>query len=855
MTWVFVLLIALPAVSAETKPDTSRGDAMIAAYFKAETAKLRDACLADVKTLDQWKAQRQVHHKQLIEMLGLDPMPERGDLKATVTGTVEAEDYTVEKLHYQSRPGLYVTANLYLPKDRKKPAPAILYLCGHGRVKKNGVSYGNKTYYHHHGVWFARHGYVCLMIDTLQLGEIEGLHHGTYYKGKWWWNNRGYTPAGVEAFNCIRALDYLQSRPEVDPERIGATGRSGGGAYSWWISAIDERIKVAAPVAGITDLENHVVDGCVEGHCDCMFMVNTYGWDYPMVAAMVAPRPLLICNTDSDRIFPLDGVVRTYNQVRKIYELYGAGDKLGLVITPGPHKDTQPLRVPVFTWFNKYLKGEDAPIDAPAAKCFEPEQLKVFKDMPTDQKNTKISETFTQRAASKLPTSPETWTTMRDDWRKALDEKCFRGWPKTAGPLDVQEVFSTERHGLCFRIHEFTSQDHIRLRIYSLHRAGMKQADSVTVNTLDQPGWKQAFAMMSPALEASSDLDKLSAEFKAVRDEHLRSDRLSAWVAPRGIGPTQWNQDERKRTHIRRRFMLLGQTIDGMRVWDVRRAIQAVRELPEAKNSPLELTGRNQMAGVALYASLYEPNLAKLTLVDLPASHREGPIFLNVTRYLDTPQAVAMAVERSPVRIERHGDVDWSYPAGVAKRLGWQPERLELIDADFERRQYKDAAGKTLPYRLVVPRGYEKSKDAHPLLIFLHGAGRTRHEQHIATRVGQADDAGRRPRLRLLRLRPAMSARAALGRTPLDRSEARTDRDAVGADAADARGGRPIEENVSPRPGSDLRDGALDGRFRHLGRDPTLSRPVRRGRAHLWRWRRDQSRPHRHGPPLGLSRR
>ena len=147
----------------------------------------------------------------------------------------------------------------------------------------------------------------------------------------WWWNNRGYTPAGVEAWNCIRALDYLQSRKEVDPERIGVTGRSGGGAYSWWIAAIDERIKAAVPVAGITDLENHVVDGCVEGHCDCMFMVNTYRWDYPLVAALVAPRPLLIGNTDARRDLPAGRrrCGRT-SKVRKIYELYGAGDKLAL---------------------------------------------------------------------------------------------------------------------------------------------------------------------------------------------------------------------------------------------------------------------------------------------------------------------------------------------------------------------------------------------------------------------------------------------------------------------------------------------------------------------------------------------
>ena len=84
--------------------------------------------------------------------------------------------------------------------------------------------------------------------------------------------------ASVEAWFGIRALDYLCSRPDVDKERIGMTGRSGGGSYSWTVAALDERVKVVCPIAGITDLQNQVVDGCVEGHCDCMYMINTYRW-------------------------------------------------------------------------------------------------------------------------------------------------------------------------------------------------------------------------------------------------------------------------------------------------------------------------------------------------------------------------------------------------------------------------------------------------------------------------------------------------------------------------------------------------------------------------------------------------
>ena len=200
-TTLFFPFTQLHAAPGTNGPDgkLSYSDRELAGYFETETKALEDRCLTGVKTLDQWEAKRGEYRRQLQEMLGLWPQPERTELKPVITGKIEREDFTVEKLHFQALPRLYVTANLYLPKPLSQPVPAILYVCGHGRVFTNGVSCGNKTAYQHHGIWFARNGYACLMIDTVQLGEIEGLHHGTYREGQWWWNSRGYTPAGVEA--------------------------------------------------------------------------------------------------------------------------------------------------------------------------------------------------------------------------------------------------------------------------------------------------------------------------------------------------------------------------------------------------------------------------------------------------------------------------------------------------------------------------------------------------------------------------------------------------------------------------------------------------------------------------------
>ena len=177
MRWPFVIamivyLLLCSVVDAQEKrsPDTSRGDELVADYLRRETAKLEQKSLSEIKSLDDWNSRKGEYRRQLFDMLGLDPLPERTPLVATTTGKIEHDEFTVENVHFQSLPHLYVTGNLYLPKGASKPAPAILYVCGHGGVKKNGISYGNKVHYQHHGAWYARHGYVCLVIDSLQLG-------------------------------------------------------------------------------------------------------------------------------------------------------------------------------------------------------------------------------------------------------------------------------------------------------------------------------------------------------------------------------------------------------------------------------------------------------------------------------------------------------------------------------------------------------------------------------------------------------------------------------------------------------------------------------------------------------------
>lgn len=684
---VFTLLLAATAAHAADPRKVigpSEADQNLSDYFYHQTMQVADSSLKKIKDLETWKKKRVTYRKQLFEMLGLSPLPARTDLKPEITGTIESEGFIVEKITFQSRPGLYVTGNLYRPLKQEGKVPAILYVCGHGGVKKNGIIYGNKVHYQHHGEWFARNGYVCLTIDTLQLGEIAGLHHGTHREGMWEWLSRGYTPAGVEAWNCIRALDYLQSRPEVNGEKLGVTGRSGGGAYSWWIAALDERIKAAVPVAGITSMKNHVIDGVIEGHCDCMFMVNTYQWDYAQVAALVAPRPLLISNTDKDGIFPLDGVVDVYRDTMQIYELYGMPQNLGLQITEGPHKDTQELRVHAFRWFNHFLKGDDSLIEMAAKPFHTPEELKVFQTLPEDQKNAKIQESFVKLADSApIPADTQEWEQQTECWKQQLLQKSFRAWPEKVNTIKP-EVKSITKDGLVLQTISFDSQKHVPLDLFVVLPADSDatKIDNINLVVLNQADWERDFkniVSFFPGMKAENAASPESKKrFQEFRKQILGSGAPIAYFAPRGIGLSEWNQNERKQVQIRRRFYLLGQSLEGMQIWDIRRAIQALKSQSDFSDAQLTLNASGDAAVLCLYASLFETGIAALELEGMPASHQSGPALLNVLRYLDLPQTLAMAATRSPVIVSKVKPEDWKYPAEVSNKLGWDQSRLQI---------------------------------------------------------------------------------------------------------------------------------------------------------------------------------
>ena len=423
-----MLLLAAFASSgfaqAYGEPDRGEpGDAMIQEYLRHAVDGIESRALEHATTLDEWQSQRPRLREEYLSMLGLAPLPERTNLNATITHTLHGDGFIVDCLHYQSRPQLYVTANLYRPAKivEGEKLPAVLYVCGHSGMGRNG----NKTAFQSHGVWFARHGYVCLVVDTLQLGEIAAIHHGTYRENRWWWHSRGYTSAGVECWNGVRGIDYLTSRADVDPKKIAVTGISGGGAATFWIAAADDRVRVAVPVSGMADLESYVSNCVINGHCDCMFLHNAAAWPWTRIAALVTPRPLLFVNSDRDPIFPMDANERIVNRLERVYSLYGASGDVDSVVSVGGHDYRRDIRQAVFRFINSHLKGDaSAVLDSEEAepggtvKLFKPEELRALAtddDLPKDQRNTTIDQHFVPLAKVEPPASGEF-----ADWQKKL---------------------------------------------------------------------------------------------------------------------------------------------------------------------------------------------------------------------------------------------------------------------------------------------------------------------------------------------------------------------------------------------------------------------------------------------------
>ena len=343
-------------------------------YIKTEAA-TRFSINQLPNNLDDWEIQREEIRAAIIESAGIERVDTDLPFDVQETGTITRDGYRIKNIAFQSLPGVYATANLFIP-DGDGPFPAVIVMLGHWEEgKMEGEPIGHAL---------AQNGYVGLIMDPWGAGERssnfgEFEYHGGNLGASLM--NIGRSLLGIQVSDNMRGVDYLASLPYVDSDKIGATGASGGGNQAMWLVAIDDRIKAAVPVVSVGTFESYVL-----GHnCICEVLVDglTYT-ETSGVLGLMAPRALKMHNhtEESNPAFFPEEMLRTYKNVKPLFELYDAGDKISYDFFDLTHGYFQENREGMIGWFDLHLKGEGEG-KLKAELPFDPvpsEDLLVFPD-------------------------------------------------------------------------------------------------------------------------------------------------------------------------------------------------------------------------------------------------------------------------------------------------------------------------------------------------------------------------------------------------------------------------------------------------------------------------------------------
>jgi dienelactone hydrolase len=334
-------------------------------------------------TREEWEA-RHVHlKKQILWSAGLSPIPERTPLEARIFDRIDRGDYTVEKVSFQSAHGLFVCGNLYRPKNPSpRGHPGILN--PHGHAKTGRLHDDDIASYQARCITYARMGGVAFMWDMVDYNDsamqLNGRYEDETYVGvhKSSWNQRrnrrtlwNVNSLGIQLWNSIRALDFLESLPEVDPNRLASTGESGGGTQTFLLGAVDDRLKVGAPVC--------MVSAFMQGGCTCE---NAPGLRYDThnveFGAMMAPRPLMLVSVTKDWTQHTETV--ELPAIRSVYKALGAESNLAHAHFDARHRYNLAMRNAVYPWMAKEVSVRlPATFKEPPYQPEKAEDLLAFK--------------------------------------------------------------------------------------------------------------------------------------------------------------------------------------------------------------------------------------------------------------------------------------------------------------------------------------------------------------------------------------------------------------------------------------------------------------------------------------------
>lgn len=570
-----------------------------------------------IGSLPEWQQRQEWVRKTLLDIVG--PFPDKTPLKAKTVRTVDKGAFKVEHIIFESQPGFYVTSSLFIPNEvtKKSKAPAVIYCSGH-----TPESYRSSTY-QHVILNLVKKGFVVFAFDPVGQGERVGYYDpetGGSVVGP---PTREHAFPGAQAFvtggsltrdmiwDGIRAVDYLLTRQEVDPARIGITGRSGGGTQSTSIAAMDERIYAAAPENYITnytrllqsngppDAEQNFVHGIARG------------LDYADLLAVRAPKPTLVLTTTND-FFSIQGARETAQEVSRIYQAYGKLGNFTMVEDTGSHASTQKNREDMYAFFQEHLNNPGQAHDEETELLREEEmQITATGQLSTSlggetvfSLNRKVAEKLMdtlqksrQNLSTHLPQVVEAAKTLSGYTApEPVAEPVFTGNVLRDGYV-IEKYFVKGEGDYIVPYLLFVPEKPNHKALIYVHPSG-KQAEA-------QPGGEieglvnNGFTVLAPDMIGNGEMGP--------GDFSRKNYFLHAPME--GLSYLIWNG-----------FLLIDKTIAGLRAADVVRLSGILKNDPAITD--IFAVARKESAPVLLHAAAFEPAISGVALINPVSSYR-----------------------------------------------------------------------------------------------------------------------------------------------------------------------------------------------------------------------------------------
>lgn len=588
-------------------PDYMEREAQQAVQARKRSLHIRD--------LEALAGRRQFVRDNILKAIG--GLPERTPLNAHTVATLDREGYRIEKIVFESQPRFYVTANLYLPVSGSPPYPAILYPLGHELGGKSNPTWQQML------ATLARKGYVALTWDTLGQGERVQIYSADLHDSLLRGSTTEHTILGIQSlligqaiarytiWDGIRALDYLLSRKEVDPERVAVTGNSGGGTHTSYIAALDDRIKVAAPSCFLTSW-HWMLKTIGPQDAEQVFP----GWlgnglDYPDFIYAAAPKPYLMLSAIRD-FFPIDGARETFHEAQQVYSNLDKSSNIAMFEADDGHGYTKPRRLAAYQWFDRWLRnGSGDATEAPMA----PETAETLNCTPTGQVVTSLGG---ETVSSMIRARAEELRQHRPEARDAADLEAYRerirrsailrtGYQAGSGPVPVTPYGTIERDG--FHIDKFVYESEPGILVPALlYVANSGPARKPAVILVDGNGKAAAAATAEQLVRGGTMV--LSIDLRGTGETRIAPD-LNDSESYRYFGDY-----EDAMTAI-----LLKRTLAGMRARDIVRAVDVLLARNDVDPGRLGAIGRRGGAIPLLYAAVFDARLKRIALENVLVSY------------------------------------------------------------------------------------------------------------------------------------------------------------------------------------------------------------------------------------------